>query len=390
MQFNTDNQLIEYLLNYDLERSIPKIITNLDEIKNIIINKIEDATGCKIYNKSNIIKYIETSIKDDKSKLLSVSIEAINKNIIPEITFNSMFKSNLDFTLFFKDDEIIILYKNIQIDLNNLVDIKTDLISTKLNYLPVITELYVNNILIVIEKLINKDISVKYHLTNFPIPYWNLFEIKCKKTNSNQLNQLNQYKHLETIINGKIYQPINNCHDIQIIKQHEKLESELNINLIQIEEPEKKLLKDIDNYHRMEIMSYLTNVEVIYFLEKCGYIDNIENTLQTNINVNEYVTDYIKMLLESISNSPNKMIKYYMVNKIYRFIMKIKDFLINHPSFRKTIINKINELHDDIYIILTTKLEFSKEIINTFDNCKIFIDSIEKSQNPGYVSKWKT
>jgi len=382
MQFNTDNQLIEYLLNYDSEKSIPKIITNLDEIKNIIVNKIEDATGCKIYNKSNLIKYIETSIKDDESKLLSVSIEAINKNIIPEITFNSMFKSNLDFTLFFKDDEIIILYKNIQIDLNNLVDIKTDLISTKLNYLPVITELYVNNILNVIEKLINKNISVKYHLTNFPIPYWNLFEIKCKKTNSNQLNQ---YKHLETIINGKIYQPNNN--DIQIIKQHEKIESELNENLMQIEESEKKELKDIDNYHRIEIISYLNDVEVMYFLEKCEYIDNVESSLQTNINVNEYITDYIKMLLEFISNSPNKMIKYYMVNKIFKFIMKIN--LINHSSFRNIVINKINELHDDIYIILTTELKFSKEIINTIDNCKIFIDSIEKSQNPNYVSKWK-
>jgi hypothetical protein len=405
MQSNFENQLIKYMISdgYDKTMDIQDVVTNFDEIKHIILDKFEDMTGCKLYNKPQLIKDIESIIKTDQSKLINGSIEAINKNVVPEITFNSMFKSNLDFTLVFKDDEIIVLYKNKKIELKNLIDIRTELLTNKLNDLPVISELYVNNILIVIEKLINKDIYVKYHLTNFPIPYWNLFEIKCKKSNSYFTNQLEKYKHLDAIISGKIYQPDTSSHAVQIINQTEDSDPELKAILIQIEEFEKKEvskknydvakknftdkeLKDRDEYHRMEIMSYLNDMDVIYFLEKLEHIDKVELTLQTT----EYddITNHIQLLLEFVSGAPNKMIKYYMVNKMFNFIMKINDFLINHKKFRDTVSHKINELQEDLYVIQSTGLDFSKEIVNTLENCKKFIDEIEKSQNPDYNFKW--
>jgi hypothetical protein len=68
--------------------------------------------------------------------------------------------------------------------------------------------------------------------------------------------------------------------------------------------------------------------------------------------------------------------------------MKIKDFLINHKKFRDTICNKIIELQDDIYIIQTAGLDFSKEIVCTFDKCKIFMVEIETALDPNYVPKW--
>ena len=86
------------------------------------------------------------------------------------------------------------------------------------------------------------------------------------------------------------------------------------------------------------------------------------------------------MIVDCISSASNKMIKYYMVNKMINFIMKIKVFLLNHPSFRNTVSNKIKELQNDLYVIQSAELEFSKEITNTFENCKKFIDDIEKSK----------
>lgn len=403
MQSNFDNKIIKHMLNNGSEVDKLELLAKFDDIKHIIMDKFEEATGCKLYNKLNLIKDIETSVEADESKLMSASIEAINKNMIPEITFNAMFKSNLDFTLVFKDDDIVILYKNKKVEPKNFADVKTDLMTNKLNYLPVITELYVNNIMTSIEKLINKDISVKYHLTDFPIPYWNLFEIKCKKSNSNQFIQLDKCNHLESIINGKIYQPVNNSPAVQIIEQNDEADPELETILMQIEELEKKEaidknydeanksftdkeLKDHDSHYRMEIMSYLNDMEVIYFLEKCEHIDKVEITIQTNND--KEISGHIQMFLDSISNTHNKMIKYYMINKMFNFIMKIKDYLIKHKTFRDTVTNKINQLQDDLYVIQTAGLEFSKEITSTFDNCKKFLESIEKSLNPDYVPKW--
>jgi hypothetical protein len=362
MQSHNDIKIIKYILsNINTTNNIQKYNIDFEKIKHII-DKFEDITGCKLYNKLHLLKDIEI----DKNYYMSTLIEAINKNMIPEITFNSMFRSNLDFILIFKENEIIILYKNIKVELAKLTDIKIDLLTNKINYLPVIAELYVNNIIIIIEKLINKDISVKYHLTEIPIPYWNLFEIKCKKTNSNLLKQLTKYKYLDDIISGKIYE-----------STKEEINSEQN---------ENKELDENDNYYRMEIMSYLNDKEIIYFLKKLEDIEKNEQTLQ--ITVSDSITNHLRLLLDILSSTPNIMIKYYMVNKTFNFILKIKDYLVKYTIFRNTISNKINELQDDIYVIETTGLKFSKEIINTFENCKNCIDNIEKSLNPSYISKW--
>jgi len=364
MQSYSDIEIIKYILSKNTTNNIQEYNIDFEKIKHII-DKFEDNTGCKLYNKLHLLKDIEV----DKNNYMSNLIESINKNMIPEITFNSMFRSNLDFILIFKENEIIILYKNIKVELAKLSDIKIDLLTNKIDYLPVIAELYVNNIIIIIEKLINKDISVKYHLTEIPIPYWNLFEIKCKKSNSNLLKQLTKYKHLDDIISGKIYE-----------STKEENNSEQKTDLIEIEQNEN------NNYYKMEIMSYLNDKEIIYFLEKLENIEKHEQTLQITLSSN--ITNHLKLLLDILSGTPNIMIKYYMVNKTFNFILKIKDYLVTHKDFRNTISNKINELQDDIYVIETAGLKFSKEIINTFENCKNFIDNIEKSLNPSYISKW--
>jgi hypothetical protein len=403
MNSSTDNQIIMTLLNLG-NLDTDQINSNFEQIKQIIGDKLETTTGSKLFNKEHIIKEIQTSVEANEEKLISASTESITKNLVSQITFNAMFKSNLDFTLVFKDDEIIILYKNKKVEIKNLDEVKADLITNKLNHLPVITELYVNNIIGVIEKMINKDLSVKYHLIDIPTPYWNLYEIKCKKSNPNAVKNLEKYKHLDNVISGKLYEPTNNSSStVQIMGQNEETDPELKAILMQIEEFEKKEAmdknfkvtknslnskekKDQDNHYRMEIMSYLNDNEIIYFLEKMEQLDKIETTLQST--VNKDITNYIKVILDSIGSSPNKMIRYYLVNKMFNFIMQIKQFLETNQNFRVIVYKKINELQDDLYIIQTAGLQFSKEITSTFEDCKKFIDDIEKSFNPDYVPKW--
>jgi len=60
--------------------------------------------------------------------------------------------------------------------------------------------------------------------------------------------------------------------------------------------------------------------------------------------------------LDSISSVPNKMIKFYFVNKLFAFIMLNDEFMTTYEGFRNTVRGKINELSDDIYIIQTAGL----------------------------------
>lgn len=374
-----DSQTYNFI-KYVLEIDSNEIIKDIDTIKDIIMNKFEGITGCKIYNKSTIISKID-NINMHDIKIL------INHNMIPEISFNTMFKSNLQFTFVFKENEILVLYKNIKVELQKLTDIKTDLLTNEIKFLPIIPEIFVNNIINVIEKLIKKDISVKYHLTDFPVPYWNLFQIKCKKSNPNILKELDKYKYLEDIINGNNYKTINKP------ESNEKEDTELETFIQQIKEMEDNQpidteSKELNEFYRMEIMSYLNDTDIIYFLEKMEIIDKTEKTMSSTVNVNNHAVNYIKLLLDIISDTSNKMIKYYVVYKIFSFILKLKDFLIINTKFRVILINKIIELQSDIYIIQSAGLEFSKEFANTIEKCKVFIDDIEKSLDSNYVSKW--
>lgn len=372
MHTNMDIQFIKYISDIDSNGyDIQELVINFEEIKHIICDKFENITKCKLYNKSQIIKDIELSLgieaepktetetenETDKSKLQTASIKAIKKNIVPEITFNSMFKSDLDFDLVFSCDEIIVLYNNKKIELDKLNDIKTYLLTDKLSNLPIINNLYVNNILTVIEKLINKDISVKYHLTEFPIPYWNLFEIKCKKSKAYSLTQLDKCKHLDDIISGQIYnQPV-----------EPELKNEKNNCNIANGIISNGILKERDIHHRMEIMSFLNDEEILYFLEKLESIDNIEESNKNNI----------KWLLNIISETSNKMIKYYMCNNMVVLILKNKKILIDDKKFRETISKTMNELYEGLYVIETADLDFTKEITLTFKNYKQTIYEIE-------------
>lgn len=365
---------------------------NLDIILQVI-DKIEELTGCKLFNKDYLTNELVELSHDN---LLNEAKKIIMKNLIPQVDFNTLFKSNLDFIIIFKDDDINILYKNKCINDNNLSEIKSDLLKNKLNNLPPITELYVNNILDVITKFINKDVSVKYYCTNIPAPYWKLFEIKCKKLilNDNATNISDKCNELEKIISGKYYKP----DKIQVINQTQD-DEELKAVLMQIEEYENKdkkintvILSDqdkkiLDDIYRMEVMSYLDDNDIMLFLNTLEIIDTFDKApLYQDI---PYINKYIKTLIEATSNISNKIAKFYYVYKLYNFINIVPEFISNHDNLRNSVVSKINEFNDELYIIQTAGIKLYDELLSVINKTKEMITNIEKIKNPNYVPIWK-
>jgi hypothetical protein len=344
-----------------------------EDVENLVLNYIEDATGCTIFNKSNMLLELKTLLDNQPNDLIKELSNIINKNIIPQINFEKLFKSDLEFTFVFNQDEIVILYKNKKVELNSLNDIKKDLLENKSNYLPVITELFIENIGNIIEKLIKKDMSVKYYLINIPIPYWKLFEIKSKHISKKTIFDQN----LEDIISGKYYQ----------VKTNSESDDELKAALIQIEEYEKKdnnnlseqQMKELDSQYRMEVMSYLNDEEMDYFLEKMEYIDDQEKNI--DFKNNKGITMYVGQLLNFVNNASNNMIKYYVVFKMFTFLLKCDDFLNQHDNFRNIVYKKANQLlENDLVIFQSTGLELSNELSNILYRMKDFIEKINEKK----------
>lgn len=337
-------------------------------IENLVLNYIEDATGCTLFNKSNMLSELKTMFDNPPNDLIKLLANLINKNLIPQINFEKIFKSDLDFTFVFNQDEVVIFYQNKKVELNSINDIKKNLLENKLNSLPVITELFVDNIGNIIEKLIKKDLTVKYYLINFPTPYWKLFEIKSKRINKKFIIDQN----LEDIISGKKY--LNSDSD-----------DELKAALIQIEELEKTDNKlnpqnnELDSHYRMEVMSYLNDEEMDYFLEKMEYINDQEKNL--DIKNKKDITMYVGQLLNFVNNASNNMIKYYVVFKMFTFLLKCDDFLHQHDNFRNIVHKKANQLlENDLVIFQSTGLELSNELSKILYKMKDFIEKINEKK----------
>lgn len=337
-------------------------------VENLVLNYIEGSTGCTLFNKSNILLELKTIFDNPPNDLIKELSNIINKNIIPQISFEKLFKSDLDFAFVFNQDEVVIFYQNKKVELKSINEIKKKLLENKLNSLPVITELFVDNIGNIIEKLIKKDMSVKYNLINIPLPYWKLFEIKSKRINKNLIID----KNLEDIISGKKY-------------LNSDSEDELKAALIQIEELEKtdnkinQQNKELDSHYRMEVMSYLNDEEMDYFLEKMEYIDDQEKNI--DIENKKDITMYVGQLLNIVNIASNNMIKYYVVFKMFTFLLKCDDFLNQHDNFRNIVYKKANQLlENDLVIFQSTGLELSNELSNILYRMKDFIEKINEKK----------
>jgi len=376
---------------------------NLDMVLQVI-DKIEMFTGCKLYNKDQLTNQL---VELPEENFASEAKKAIWKNLIPQVDFNTLFKSNMEFTLVFNQDDVVVLYKNKPVTPNNLNQIKQNLISNNFSF-PSITELYVDNICQVVSMFITKDISVQYHCTNIPLPYWKLFEIKCKKSNGG-ISQETRAKcdELEKIVTGQYFKPVKS--DVQVNVQAPGADDyELKAVLMQIEEYESKGKnssssssnvsnvtnlsdndkKALDDIYRMEVMSYLNDNEIMQFLDAIEKIDAFDK--ESKFNDKQFITTYFKLLIDSTGAIGNKVAKFYYVYKVYCLINNASWFIEQHETMRTAVANKINEFTEELYILQSAELKLYNGVVSTMEKTKEIIDTICKKANPNYVPTWKT
>lgn len=377
---------------------------NLDKVLQVI-DKIEAFTGCKLYNKDQLTNQL---VEMSEENFSSEAKKAIWKNMIPQVNFNTLFKSDMDFTLVFKEDDVIVLYKNKIIKTDNFEQIKSNLLRNHTKDFPPISEMYVDNICQVISKFMSKDITVQYYCSNIPAPYWKLFEIKCKKSNANSKEIYDKCQELEKIVTGQYFQSVK-PDNVQVIGQAPSADDdELKAVLMQIEEYENKNknnssvsssgpdltklsdneTKALDDIYRMEVMSYLNDNEIMEYLDVLEKVDGLDK--ESKHTEKEYITKYFKLLIDSTGSMKNKIAKFYYVYKLYALINKATWFIEQYEGMRKNVAAKINEFTDELYILQSAELKLYHGVVSTMEKTKELIDSIEKKSNPNYVSKWQT
>lgn len=294
-----------------------EIIENNMIITIDVLNRIEQMTFSKIYNKEHIVK------NDD----IEVIKKEVLKNMICQIDFNKIFFSGLNFDIIFCYDDIKIFYNNILIIDDNIEFMINKSVEDNKFILPEFNKIYLQTIKIIIKNFIDKNIIVKYHCLNIPKPYLNLFLIKSNKIkNSNQ----EFIDEIEKIISGEIY----------------KVPTQ----------PIFLINKDKDDIIRMEVMSYLNDNDVITLLTS---IDEFETIIQSCNNI-----DVINLLLKLENNNDNKMIKFYFVNLLFNFIIQLnKNNKINSIIDIKGKIDEcVSTIIPDLYIIQSAGLMLSEEI----------------------------
>lgn len=322
---NNELTIIRMLLDlepYQLEHDI--------NIKDIVLNKLESTTHCKLYNKDILIKKINDKFDSTNIKIIK---EFIFLNLVPEIDFNSIFKSK--FSIIFNNDDINIYYKNIKLSCTDLDYIKD------IENIPIIPNYYIDNLRNIITKFINKNLSVKFNCINIPIEYWKLFEIKCKKNNSNVIDIYKDYDNLQQIINGTYYnEKINNS----------------------------QITKLIDEELRLEILCYLDDTELEKFHKRCNIINKIETD---GYDVSK-IESNLKTLFDIFVGFNNKIYKIFIINIIYKYIT-INNNILQNKNFKTTVVNKMNEMKKEIKNINFPELKLFIDIEKTFNTFSLLI-----------------
>jgi hypothetical protein len=333
-----------------------------------ILNHIENLTSCNLYNKTAIIEMLNKN----PEMPISDSYELIKQNLIPQIDFNTIFKSELKIDLIFINDDIKVLYKNKIVSPDMFEQIEKDLLSLHKNILPKITTLFINNIFTIITKFINKHSDVIYYCTNIPTPYLKLFEYKCNKNAEQCEENKIRCSKINNIIKGIYF--IKNEPNI-LNSNYECDIDHFKMIFSQIEEYKystnflaNKELKDLDEVYRIEIMSYLEDNDGILFLDEVSKLDNLDNK---NEEINKkYIEKYIKLIIESESKFTNKMIKFYYIYKMFQLFNKTLNIYPWKEKFMTILKYKLNNLMEEIEILKFSELQLYNGIMQTINETK--------------------
>jgi hypothetical protein len=349
-----DNNIIKYIVG--ISNIYDTFTFDYNSIKSMV-ESIELKTRMKLYNIENLLNEINMNINNQTIEMIS---NIIKKNMVYETDFKDIFKSNLELSLIFIQNKPIILYKNKKVVCvgGNISSLNIENINTMLkksDKLPEISELYIDNIMRVLNKFTNMDLSVSYYCKNIPQPIWYLF----KHCSLLVPQDLDIYKYIDDIISGKLYIKNNPI----IYDDMKEMEYEIKENIID----------DKDIQYRMEIMVYFDDTDVTTFLDIVANLDNNPP--------NKNITSYLTELLDCTNKSKNQLFKIYFINRILKYIMTIETFITEQHNFRYIVDKKINELYDSLYIIQSAELSFSEEVTKTFVSARNFIDNINKNLN---------
>jgi hypothetical protein len=356
----TSNQIIKIVLGLD-KQDIPIKISEF-------INQVDKCEGFKLYNKDKLLeKYsLLDDIKSDDIKSDDIKSDDIksddikselNNNLLVEIDFNTLFKGCLDLSFIFRNDDIIIMHQNKIINMEYLVELKTILLKQLrllgiYNYDIEILDIIVNNIIDVISKFITKDITVKYHCVNIPIPYWKLFEIKALKAQSKPIIDIEKYKKFDNIISGK-----NMSHESleQILNQ---LANPPHLERIFFINDEDKLS---DDYYCLEVMTYLNDAQTILF---CEYIEHVKHLITELANNNIDDTFLLNIIYHIIESTDNKIIQFYFLNRLLKYMTLNK--LIIDVLLKQNITDLINNIFHHLPVIQSTGFMLADNILLTY------------------------
>ncbi len=328
-----------------------------DQLENCL-NIIEELTGCVLYNKDYILSQIKNNITIQEAR------ELLHKNLIPQISFEKLFKSVLEFSIFFKEDNVVIMYKDKIISISDLEYIRADLLTNELEHLPQINHLFVNNIISAIQKFLELKLSVKYHCSHIPEPYWKLFEIKCFKANSEAYTELNDCFDLSHIMSNKYY-------------YYEAKKNLINDDTKNIDN--KKMLIENDEHYRMEVMSYLNDNEMISFLEN---MENLDKLCDQSSDI------FVINIKDIINQTQNRIMKFYYTFRLFDFMVNNKKYLSNNINLTGYLIDQINLSIEEIYVVQTAGLQLANGVITMINKLKEEIDEIQIKENPKYIKTW--
>ena len=341
----TNNQIIKIVIGLD-KQDIPIGISEF-------INMVDKCEGFKLYNKD---KLLEKCCLTDDIKSADI-IGDINDNLLIQIEFDTLFKGCLGLSFIFRNDDIIIMYKNnIVNNMDYLPELKTILLKNELNkiynYDIEILDIIAYNIIDIISKFITKDITVKYHCINIPAPYWKLFEIKSHKQQTKPVFNIAKYKKLDNIISG------NNM----------KLES-LNQILNQLATPldlERSFFvneadKLTDEYYCLEVMSYLNDDQTVFF---CECVEQLKNLMLEISNNNIDDNFLLSIIYNIICSTDNKIIQFYFVNRLLKYLTL--NTLVINDLLKQNITDLINNIFNHLSIIQSTGFMLADNILLTY------------------------
>jgi hypothetical protein len=205
--------------------------------------------------------------------------------------YSSIFNKD-SYSLLINNNEVKILYKNGLFDLSNIYD---------------------EQIKLILNKFINKDLSVKNDCINIPIFINKLFEIVCTKDGKFKNSSGSKDSMFEEILN--------------------------NIN-----DTEKERLNN--------------------FCDEINIIDKTTNN-------KEYIINFCEKISNNIERFP-EIAKIYLIYRLYNYYYKNKFFVYYHNQFRITVLGQINEYEVDVeefnnFIIYNKTKELFKDFRESFE-----------------------